>query len=197
MKKIFLLFSMIIITSIIFAQNDVNSINKIDSIGSFKGIKLCQSYSLFKNELLKQGFIFIKNGDDPQIKYFTGRFLNEKCEILVVLTPKTQIVWKIVVRMPEQYSWFSLKDEYTTIKNDLIKKYGEPEKEYSFFSSPYYEGDGYELSASKNDKCTYDAFWNNGVFIGISFAQVKICYESLKGGIILDKENAENAKNDL
>ena len=41
----------------------------------------------------------------------------------------------------------------------FTKKYGEPKDHFEFFSSPYYEGDGYELQALRKEKCNYISFW--------------------------------------
>jgi hypothetical protein len=38
-------------------------------------------------------------------------------------------------------------------------KYGQPSDNFEYILSPYYEGDGFELQALRNEKCTYSTFF--------------------------------------
>ena len=79
----------------------------------------------------------------------------------------------------------------------LSKKYGEPESTYNFFSSPYKEGDGDEMTAVAVDKCSYSAFWTktSGLWISISkFKQVVISYENITNSNLHTKEKNEIKK---
>jgi hypothetical protein len=115
-------------------------------------------------------------------------------ELFISFTPKTKQVWKLSVFLPEVTSWSRIKSEYENYLGLLTEKYGSPEKAYTFFSTPYYEGDGYEMSAIKLEKCHYSAFWSDsiGIWIEISkFQQVKIVYENAKNSAINDFEKKQ------
>jgi hypothetical protein len=115
-------------------------------------------------------------------------------EVYIKCTPITKTVWGFNVYLPKQTSWSSLKREYEEYLDVLSKKYGEPETKYNFFSSPYKEGDGDEMTAVAVDKCTYSAFWtkNSGLWISISkFKQVVISYENKSNSDLDDKEKSE------
>ena len=56
------------------------------------------------------------------------------------------------------YSWSEAKRCYNTLATTLEKKYGVPHVS-EYFNDPYYEGDGYELSALENGKGNYTRIW--------------------------------------
>lgn len=110
---------------------------------------------------------------------------NNKVEVLIVSTPVTHKVWQIQVYLPKDISWSGIKSRYESYLNLLTEKYGAPSSSFNFFKEPYYEGDGYEMSAISLEKVVYSAFWEN-VAISISkWKQVCIKYE-----------NTENSKLD-
>lgn len=77
----------------------------------------------------------------------------------IFLTTKDNTVCKVVV-VSEPYSgWVSARSRYNELKESLAAKYGEG-KSFEYFRSPYYEGDGYELSAIEQGKGTYQTFFN-------------------------------------
>ena len=86
---------------------------------------------------------------------FAGK---EDCTIYVLCSANTKQVWKVIVDFPKQSSWYSLKGQYNSLKESYTAKYGEP-KSYEFFSSPYEEGDGYEMTAVGVEKCSYASFF--------------------------------------
>ncbi|MCM1170377.1 MAG: hypothetical protein NC324_10630 [Bacteroides sp.] len=91
-----------------------------------------------------------------------GEFMGKECNIHIVGTKKTKIVYMVSVIFDRKYtSWYSLKSNYNDIRDSYIGKYGMPTKDYHFFSSPYYEGDGYEMQAVRLDKCNYLCFWDD------------------------------------
>lgn len=112
-----------------------------------------------------------------------GEFMGKACEIVIVGTEKTKTVWKVSVWFDRTYtSWYSLKSDYTDIVDSYTGKYGISTDNYHFFSSPYYEGDGYEMQAVKLDKCGYASFWDDmqdgSILISIEkYAQIKVSYQ--------------------
>jgi hypothetical protein len=119
-----------------------------------------------------------------------------KYDVVVCNTPITKKVWKIAVYLPEQTNWYDLKNSYEKFYDLLVKKYGEPISSYTSFSSPYEEGDGYEMTAVAVEKCNYSAFWNE-VWMTISkFKQVAINYENTVNSELFSAEKEKlNTKN--
>ena len=182
MKKIIIFLTLCSICSFSFGQE-------------FLGIKVDGKKDAVVNAFKAKGFkINTNSGINKDIVTLFGNAGGKNIEIAIVCTPKTKTVWKFSVYLPEKASWFSLKSDYEDYLQILIDKYGEPNSKYAFFSSPYEEGDGYEMTAVGADKCTYSAFWSSeiGISIKISkFKQVNIAYENPKNSALDDKETAE------
>jgi len=158
---------------------------------SFKGVEMNTDLVTFVNKLVEQG-IKIKEHKLGDISYtytLSGAFAGySNCEIFVFGKKDKTLVYKVVVYLPEDNSWYSIKSDYNKLKEAYIKKYGAPSEDFHFFSSPYYEGDGYELTAIKIEKCYYSTFWTfdyGTIYTEISkYCQIKIVYE--------DKVNMES-----
>jgi hypothetical protein len=125
-----------------------------------------------------------------------GSIDGTKYDVLVCNTPITKKVWKIAVYLPEQSNWYDLKNTYQKFYDLFVKKYGEPYASYSLFTSPYEEGDGYEMTAVAVEKCNYNAFWNE-VWITISkFKQIQLNYENVTNSELFSAEKEKlNTKN--
>ena len=114
---------------------------------------------------------------------------NNKVEVLIVSTPVTHKVWQIQVYLPKDITWSDIKSRYESYLNLLTEKYGAPYSSFNFFKDPYYEGDGYEMSAISLEKVVYSAFWEN-VAISISkWKQVCIKYENIENSKLDTEEN--------
>lgn len=135
----------------------------------------------FASKMKAKGFVQIVESEN--FITMKGEFMDEECNIHIVGTKKTNIVYMVSVVFDRDYtSWYSLKSDYNDIRDSYIDKYGKPTKDYHFFSSPYYEGDGYEMQAVELDKCRYMSCWQNIedglIMISINEeAQVEIRYE--------------------
>lgn len=119
------------------------------------------------------------------VTIMSGTLMGKEIELYIFCTPISKITSKISVYLPKKYSWYEIKNEYREMKALLNEKYGTPDNEYEFFKSPYYEGDGYELSAIANDKGYYSTFWfnrnNTSIAVEITeYNQVRIAYENDK-----------------
>jgi hypothetical protein len=160
----------------------------------FIGIKVDGKINDVVEKFKGKGLRVTSSSTTPNVISMEGIVGNRNLELNIVCTPTTKIVWKFAVYLPKQTLWTSLKSEYEEYLDLLTKKYGEPEKTYNFFSSPYKEGDGYEMTAVAVEKCTYSAFWpeNLGLYIGISqWKQVKITYENITNSALSKKEQDE------
>lgn len=144
----------------------------------FMGVKVDGSMNNIIQKLSAKGFSVHKKNVDQNNLIMKGNVGSEKVEIYAFFTPISKVCWKLKVFLPEQTTWYKLKSQYESMLENLTEKYGEPTNTYNFFSSPYYEGDGYEMSAVALEKVTYSAFWKE-VYIEITkFKQVAVNYEN-------------------
>ena len=95
---------------------------------------------------------------DSPSKY-TGQFIGEDCAIYLLDSDYTKMVYSIVAQFEPASRWSSLKADFREVKELCTSKYGKPTLSRESFSSPYYDGDGYEMTAVKVDKCNYVAQW--------------------------------------
>lgn len=113
---------------------------------------------------------------------------NNKVEVLIVSTPITHMVWQIQVYLPKDVSWEDIKTRYNDYFRVLTEKYGSPTQSFNFFKDPYYEGDGFEMSAVRNNKAVYSAFWDR-ISLSISeWQQVCIKYENTVNADLSEEE---------
>lgn len=159
----------------------------------FNEVKIDGSSTEYIAKIKAKGYTvkeYYKNGNGAILK----KDLNE---LYVFWTPKSKIVYKVTLYLPKKDSWYSIKAEYQKYSDILSAKYGEPNPDnvYAYFSKPYYEGDGYEMSALSLGKVTYFKFWDlsatENLQLGLSiskYEQVEISYENHKNTLIKEKE---------
>lgn len=175
-----------------FAQDTVSHME-------FKGIPLTGKIDNFVKKLQEQGYTLEKNKGNSAI--MSGQFTGKDAEVYVFSTKKSNTVWKVVIYLPKQTSWYSIKAQYEYYAEMYGKKYGTPAHTFAFFSDPYYEGDGYEMQAVRNKKCHYFSSYHTAegvISVEISeFEQVKIVYEDDANTVLMDSEKAEAVINDI
>lgn len=183
MKKMNLILLAIMISASSFAQE-------------FLGVKVDGTKQEFVAKFVAKGFKVVKvEGGNENATSMKGSYGGTNYELVIINTPVTKKVWKLAVYLPEQTSWYSLKSAYEQYLGVLVSKYGDPNKSYNFFKDPYYEGDGYEMSAVALDKCVFSSFWEN-IYIEISkYRQVKISYENATNSALDDEEKEKINKN--
>jgi hypothetical protein len=195
MKK-WILSVVIVVTNFLCAQ----SVAPVTGVPQFMGIPIEGDAVIFINKLKVKGFKVKKY--DAIVTTMTGVFLgNVTNEVLIVHTPKSKKVWKVVVFLQEQIGWSSLKSEYQSWLSKLNNKYGEPSTSYFSFLSPYEEGDGYEMNAVEFEKTNIVAWWNlmyqdgtesGTIMLELSkWKQNKITWENATNGALKEKEQAE------
>lgn len=171
----------------------------ITSFGQiFNGIEVGKPLDETKNTIKNKGFIFLKNLSDD-IAQYSGMINGESVVISIVSTPKTKIVWKLNVKISTRYDWNSIKNEFYKYSKTLTDKYDEPKNKYEFFSSPYKEGDDFEMLAIKSNKCNYYYVWVFEKYsIGLQIvstkygeAYINISYENDYATTINDVEKGE------
>jgi hypothetical protein len=169
------------------------------SIPEISGIKINGNIDSCSNKFLKKGYTFFKREDNVIV--LKGKIGNDDVKLFLVSTPKTKLVWKGVIDFPEQDSWEDLKDKFGKIKGILIDKYGTPSNDFHFFKSPYYEGDGYELTAVSNGNCVYSTYWTSSsciVSVEISSSKlISVGYENEINDQINKQENDNQLKSGL
>jgi len=168
----------------------------------FKQFPITGDVKTFIQNLLNEGYVL----NEPynytyHAASLTGSFAgNNDCSIAVIGTPRTHIACCVMVFLKEHHIWYTIKDEYEKIKNQLSKKYGNPES-YEYFMDPYYEGDGSELTALYADHCTYLSMFNtaNGkISVSMSSdAKVMITYQDKINIEIQESEQNTLAHDDL
>lgn len=171
MKKLFLIFSVLLTTVTCMADGHL----------MFKGNEIDGNISSFCQKLINQGYRKVYTTDEGDACMLKGSFAGfDDCQIAVLSTQDNHIVWKVVVYLPEQTSWYSLKSRFNDFKTSLTDKYGTPRNDYHYFTDPYYEGDGYELQALSKEKCTY-----------------YVTYEVTGGIVALDMQSAGYGKGEI
>lgn len=166
----------------------------------FKGVPITGDIDAFAAQLQAQGYTPLTVIDDAVV--MTGKFVNEDCYIYLLPTAKTKQVWKVAVVICREYtSWSSIKTDFNDYKELYIRKYGAPSHDYHFFSSPYYEGDGFEMSALQLDKCHYyTAFAVPGgvvVVTMISDCHISFRYENTANSELHTAESESNMMDDI
>ncbi|MBP5527042.1 MAG: hypothetical protein J6X79_01160 [Bacteroidales bacterium] len=149
LKKLSLITFLVTLTlggGIAFAQENPTHLD-------FKGIPIDGNLESYTSQLNQLGFTTTKVTDDAAM--MKGSFAGEDVEVAVYTTSRSKTVYMVVVAFPEQTSWYSIKSDFKKLENNLQVKYGKPTLQRKSFSSPYYEGDGYEMTAIKVDKCNY------------------------------------------
>lgn len=158
----------------------------------FMGTPITGTELQFETKMKAKGFVR-KTRISENVIEMTGKFAGSNVEIYIVSA--NNLVWKVLVDYPEQYSFSSLTSAYDDMVEQFKIKYGTPSDHFEFFSKPYYNGDGYELQALKLEKCTYATYWNTEFgIISVSltkFANLRIIYEDAKG---VEKKNENKEK---
>ena len=176
MKKIILL--LLLFPTIVFAQHL-----------KFMGIPIDGDINNFGKQLQAKGFK-IDKADDRHM-FFIGKFARKDAYVGVLSSTKSNKVCRVIVLFQKEKTWSSLKSEYNNLKEQYSVKY-ELEEESHSFVDPYYEGDGYEMSAVEAEKCDYWAFFKaeyGTILLEISSnCYISVAYEDNSN---IEKEKAE------
>lgn len=196
MKKCWLFVIFILFITFGISAQDVSSEN---THLKFKGIDIAGDLSLMVERLQKEGFTLVTQ--ENIFAVMEGEFANKQCKLFVVATPSTYEVYEVIVNFEKTNSWSSLKSDYLEFKNLLKGKYNTEPKSIEKFVRPYYEGDGYELTALSVNKCDYASVFdldNGSIMVGISPEKsVNVVYEDKIGSFINEQEEKEISINDL
>lgn len=165
----------------------------------FKGIPITGTLDNMLNKLQERGYELVY--EEENAAALEGNFANENCKLHVYGTPKTKVVYRIVVVFGTQDNWWSLKSDYKKLKEQISAKYNiRPDAKERFFD-PYYEGDGYELQALRKGKCLYLSTFdvdNGTIHILLSDKQsVYLYYTDAIGDNLNEQEENQSSYDDL
>lgn len=166
----------------------------------FKGVTINGSKDDVADSLQKQGYEFVDGGEDGIL--LNGKFAGiDNCQILVNASQHTHQTYSISVFTPEALTWWSVKADYDRIKEMLRKKYGRPSSSTEFFSDPYDEGDGYELTALSTGNAMFVTSFSSkdgDITLHITHAaQLLITYKDKINGEEHDMAESIAAENDI
>lgn len=176
--KTFALCLTLFLPFVIFAQTQTGK-----SAPEFDGVKVDSTLNYCVSQFVKKGFT-ITDETRKASRALKGMLGTDEVEVILVATPLTNKVWKASVYFAKQDSWSSIKDKFNSLRDLLLKKYGEADEDFHFFSDPYKEGDGDEMTAISEEKCNYFSYWkknlmNKVISIEISkYKQVNVAYEN-------------------
>lgn len=178
-RRLFFLLSLVISFTVAYGQHI-----------KFMGTEVTGDYENFKDSLVLKGFTYIDSFET--LHRFYGKFANEIVTLNVMSSPKTNTVFKVIVYFPEREEWKELKRDYFA-KKELYKTKYPLDSDFEFFSSPYEDGDGYEMRAVTKGKCNYVSFFLAvGGHITVEIdksSKIKVVYE--------DRENIKIGKTEL
>jgi hypothetical protein len=185
MKKLFT-----ILAFVLFAQ--------ANNAQSFNGVPLSGDLPTAIARFKAKGFTLTKMIESGCL--MKGTVANYDVELYIFKTLKTNKVFKAVVYFNEDISWGTIKSKYEKFVNVFVEKYGEPVTSAERFISPYYEGDGYEMTGLANEKVEYFSIWmdvqNMNLMVEISkYKQLKLTYENKELIEVNRKERAEIENN--
>ncbi len=184
MKKIILF--LLLLPTIAFAQHM-----------TFMGIPIDGNLNNFGKQLQAKGFKIESTRDNTM--FLNGKFAGEDVSI-GVLSTMSQSVCRVIVVFDKKTSWQSLKAQFNKLKESYSAKYT-LDKDFHFFLDPYYEGDGYEFSAVRNDKCRYSAFYKaqyGNIHLYISKTGcIAVTYEDTANIEKKERENDSEIQNDI
>ena len=89
----------------------------------FMGIKIDGGKDLVINQFKTKGFK-VSPTNDPKLNYTSmeGTVNGKSMELFICYTPTSKVVWKLVVTLPKQNTWYDLKNEYEKYKDILVEK---------------------------------------------------------------------------
>lgn len=192
MKKNILIFCFLSVCLFAFSQSDTTD------YFVFMDTPITGSVKSFASKLEKKGFkpVVVESNAGKM----TGMFTQKDVEVYILPTPKTNIVYAVSVVFQDKNTWLSLKSDYLSLKDALSNKYGKPSITRESFSRPYYEGDGYEMTAVRTENVTFFSRWikeNGEIVLSISDGHIQMFYVDRSNSAIQKIEEGEIINSDL
>lgn len=166
----------------------------------FKGVPIDGTLSQYTQRMKEKGFTNL--GTENGMSLLKGDFAGFKnCHVLVYTLKNKDLVSFIVVKFQEYDTWSAIYNNYSTLKDMLTMKYGEPSQVIEEFQGSYVDDDNKRMHELRMNRCKYVTTFETelgtiDLFIGK--------YEYSKGCVMLkytDKANdvavLESALEDL
>ncbi len=123
---------------------------------TFKGVPIDGTLNEFVGKLKQKGLKHI--GTEQGIAIFKGEFAAHKGCSIVAIAHESGKVYRVGVMFPEQETWLRLYNDYSSIKDMLTQKYGEPTtviEEFQSYSGGKYDDDYTRMHYVMFDQCRY------------------------------------------
>lgn len=151
MKKIITLFTCIIISSALLAQTEHLK---------FKGIPIDGTLEKFSEALIEIGFELNEDSKEDEM-FLIGDFAGYKdCRVYVSTLDNIDLVNFVSVAFPDRDSWSSLLRDYTSLKDMLTEKYGDPSDSVEDFYNKEARSDSDMLFEIRTDNYDYHSVFN-------------------------------------
>lgn len=161
---------------------------------TFKGMPIDGTLDEYVLKMKKAGFMHI--GTKDGMAMLKGDFAGYKNCIIGVSTLKQKdLVSKVVVIFPESETWYSLANNYFSLKEMLTEKHGKPSdcvEKFESDSQPKDDND--KMYQVKFDRCKYQTLYETGkgyIKLSIEHDGVIRCFVTLG---YLDQVNGEEIK---
>lgn len=171
MKTILITFfiSFSIFTS--FAQDSTNTEKHME----FKGIPIDGNLNEYVLKMKKSGFSHLQTENGAAL--LNGEVAGYKnCYLLVQTIKQNDLVYVLVIMLPEVDTWSILSGNYYNLKELLTEKYGEPSETVENFNTNYtLKDDGDKMYEVRNQNCNYKAVFhteNGGIDLSINHDRV-------------------------
>lgn len=189
MRKYILLVLLAIVCINVFAQNTADTSKHL----SFKSVPIDGSLKNYVAKMKTAGFAVTESSSNTAL--LKGDFASYKnCTVEVATLTQKDIVNKISVSFAICEDWSSLYSNYTTLKNLLIEKYGNPSANEETFQGYTPKDDGSKFRAVILDQCKYYATFtlaNGTIHLEITRNANRECFVKLT---YTDKLNNETIK---
>ena len=149
---------------------------------SYADIPWGASKETVKRTLVQRGYAFLKTDEDGDLQ-FDGEISNTKARIVAIFARDRLVKSGVLIATPDNKA----REVFCDMRETLLRKYGAPSSDFHFFTSPYYEGDGFEDQAIRLGKATFAVYWHrdapeggqNSISLSITDAlSVIVSYES-------------------
>ena len=191
MKTLSITLFLTLISLISFAQENKANQQHL----TFKGIAIDGRLNDFVAKLKTNGFTFL--GTEEGITMLQGDFASYKnCLVAVSTLKQKDLVSKISVIFQEKKNWASLSNNYFSLKELLIEKYGEPSAVVEEFQTRMQPNDDQmKMLYVNTDQCKYYTFFETEK----GDIELSITKTGSDGCVILryfDKINGETISNE-
>jgi len=178
--------------SIIFALVLITNLSAQDHL-SFKGVPIDGTLKQYTQQMQSKGFTL--NGTQDGVAILSGDFAGYKgCTIGVATLNGKDLVSTIAVIFPDCDTWSRLYSCYSSLKEMLSEKYGEPKDVVEMFESKYVDDDNDRMHQVKMDGCKYASVFSTAlgdIELSIEHDGVTKCFVLLK---YYDKQNSESVR---